>query len=543
MRKTVFRIVVFMAWAGVLTAGERPNILLLTVDSFRPDRLGCSGYRHARTPSIDRLAAGGVLFTRAFSTASWTNPSLVSMLTGLYPGVHGVERRGRSVPGALDTPMEAMARAGMMVPEINYLFPMPNYTGLGFTPNEFRDLPGFLAAYRDSTFFAWYHFHGPHLPYHPPERCLELFGLDSLEGSRSLAAVMENVLMPRGEYIFTPREQALVSALYDAEVAAQDEEIGRVLEALDSLGLTGKTIVVLSADHGEELFDHGWLGHASTSLSGTLFDELIRIPLIISWPARLPAGRVVARPVQSVDLMPTLFELAGLVWQGPGQGESLLPVIEDRGPGPGEVVFCETSICGYQCEDGLEPVWLRCVRTDRFKLVQTLAPGGEPSYSLYDLEADPGEREDCASRLPEEVIRLQGMLHARVFAGRRLRMSLLAADSAGTAAHGSGAPGPEAPCEVTSPREGETVAFGSYQGRVPVSWAGPEDSEYVVEYRVGRGKYHLEGSFPVRGSGETFGPFNRIFWQALPLYNPWSFRVVPRDRPELTGSWRTFNFE
>jgi len=546
LRKLIIRTAALLAWAGLLHATERPNILLLTVDSFRPDRLGCYGYRSAYTPNIDRLAGKGVLFTRAFSTASWTNASLISMLTGLYPGVHGVERRGVSVPKALVTPQEVMAAAGILVPEINYLFPMPNYTNLGFTRNSIRDVPRFLVEYQDSTFFAWYHYHGPHLPYNPPERCLKRFLPGKIPESRALAAVMENVLMPGGEFSFGEAEQKLVNALYDAEVAAQDEEIGRALKVLDSLGLAEKTIVVLSADHGEELFDHGWLGHASTSLNGTLFDELIRIPLIISWPSRLPAGKRVEEMAQAVDLMPTLFELAGLEWLGPLQGKSLLPLMKSReeaAPEPESMIYCESSVCGFQCEKGVEPVWLRCVRTERFKLVQTLVPGEAPAYSLYDLEADPGESRDVAEEFPGDLVRLKIMLQARVFAGERLREAVLAADEAAGGTPRAGALAAERRCEIISPAEKETVTYESYEGKVPVSWTGPEDGEYLVEYSVGRGKYHLEGSFPLRGNRETFGPFNRVFWRAFPLYNPWRFRVVPKDNGELASPWRTFTFK
>ena len=546
MRQIIFRIAVFLAWAGALKAVDRPDILLLTVDSFRPDRLGCYGYAHSCTPNIDRLAEKGVLFTRAFSTASWTNASLVSMLTGLYPGVHGVERRGRSVPEALETAIEVMAGAGVLVPELNYLFPMPNYTNLGFTPNVIRDIPRFLVEYQDSSFFAWYHFHGPHLPYNPPERYLKSFALEGIQNSRALTAVMGNVLMPSGEYSFGEQEQKLVSTLYDAEVAALDEEIGRVLDVLDSLGLAESTIVILSADHGEELFDHGWLGHASTSKNGTLFDEVIRIPLIVSWPARLPTGKVVDRLVQSVDLMPTIFELISLDWKGLRQGVSLLPMIEGKGESPldlRDAIFCESSVCGFQCDDDQEPVWLRCLRTERFKLVQTVVPGEEPSYSLYDLEADPGEKEDVARRFPEEVVRLKVMLHARIFTGERLQASILSADSAEGATRPAGAFQSGQPCEVVSPAEGEVVSHDSYDGKMPVSWTGSEDCEYIIEYEVGRGKYHIEGSFPIRGNEQTFGPFNPVFWGALPLYNPWRFRVVPKGRPDQAGPWRTFNFE
>jgi len=541
---------VFLFWPLSLWAengeGKLPNILLLTVDSFRPDRLGCYGAEGAQTPNIDRLAAGGVLFTRAYSTASWTNASLVSLLTALYPSVHGVQRRGESVPEELVTPLELLAEAGYFVPEINYLFPMPNYRNLGFTPNPHRDLVDFLAGYRDTTFFAWYHFHGPHLPYNPPPKYLKKFLPASKPDGGPLGAVLANVLMPRGEYTFSPREQTMVKALYDAEVAAQDEEIGRVLDALEELGLRKRTIVILTADHGEELFDHGWLGHASTSLSGTLYEELVHIPLIVSWPAHLKAGTRVDNLVQGVDLMPTLFELVGLELSAPHQGHSFAGLLNrDKTPEfLRETIFCETSVCGYQCPDSVEPVWLRCVRTDRAKLIQKIAPGERPSYSFFDLVKDPGEQHEASATEPEEMERLKGMLLAQVFRNLRLREALVKGGFAAGEQNASADIFEGVSRVVVSfPAEGERLTYSSHGGKVPVSWSGPERGEYIIEYVVGRGKYHLEGSFPVRGNRQTFGPFNPVFWRSFRLYNPWRFRVIPKGRPDLASAWRSFEFE
>ena len=551
-----FRVTVLVAFAAVFfcsaavcaqeTTRPGPNILILTVDSFRPDRLGCYGYARALTPNIDRLAREGVLFSKAYSTAAWTNASLVSMLTGLYPGVHGVERRGQSVPEALVTALEVLSKAGYYVPEINYLFPMPNYRNLGFTPDSCRDVPKFLAACRDTTFFAWYHFHGPHLPYNPPEKFLKKFLSGKKPSGKAVQAVQANILMPRGEFRFSPEEQKFVGALYDGEVAAQDEELGQVLEALDSLGLREHTIVILSADHGEELFDHGWLGHASTSFSGTLFEELIHIPLIVSWPGRLPEGKRVEELVQAVDLIPNLFELLGLELKVPCQGKSFLGLMrgEKVKEGARQTIFCETSVCGYQCPDSLEPDWLRCVRTERFKLVESIAPGENPRYALYDLQTDPGELHDAARRFPLETERLKGLLLAQVFENRSLRSAITAAQALDSARAGlNGLFQGLSRLEVIFPEEGEVVTYLSREGKVPVSWTGPAAGEYLVEYEVGQGKYHLKGSFQVKGNSQTFGPFNPVFWRALPLYNPWSFRVMPRGKPELASAWRNFKFE
>jgi len=519
------------------------NILLLTVDSFRPERLGCYGAGFAHTPNIDRLARRGVTFTRAYSTAAWTNPSLVSMLTGLYPSVHGVQRRGMSVPEEWVTPLELFREAGYLVPEINYLFPTPNYRNLGFTPNRIRDVSEFLIAYQDTAFFAWHHFHGPHLPYNPPEKYLKMFLPAEAEKIGGIKVVLGNTIIPRGERVFTPAERELVSALYNAEVAAQDEELGRVLDTLDSLGLAGNTIVILSADHGEELFEHGWLGHASTSLNGTLYEELIHIPLIISLPSRLGTNTRVNSLVQSVDLIPTLFDLLGLELPFPCQGTSLKNLLTGTGATlpAREQIFCETSVCGYQCPDSEDVTWLRTVSDGHTKLIETLAPGQIPRFAFFDLDSDAEERRDLARGSNDQLIRLQGRLAAQVFRNQRLAQALDKSFSPGRAA--GEAVEHTRRIEIVFPAEGEIITHSAHEGRVPVSWTGQEGAKYIIEYVVGSGKYYLKGSFPVRGSGETFGPFNPVFWSAFPRYNPWRFRVVPKGKPELASRWRAFAFK
>ena len=526
----------------VFSSSARPNILFLTVDSFRADRIGAYGYKAADTPNLDSLAARGVLFENAFSTAAWTNPSNVSLLTGIYPTAHTIERRGLSVPLSLHTPLEAMREAGMFVPEASYMFPMSNYTDLGFTPQPVRDMKKFLIEYQDSTFFCWYHFHGPHLPYDPPEPYRSKFFPEGVSDDQIVEAVMDNVLMPRGEYRFNAAEINTVKRLYDAEVAAQDRELGEVFHTLDSLGLTENTIVVITADHGEEQFDHGWIGHASTSLNGTLFDELIHIPLIISWPEKIPPGKRVATAVQSVDLMPTLFELAGLEWQGSLQGYSMMPLITDKGNFRRKAIFGETSICGYQCPDGSRPVWLNMVRTGGYKLIETVTPDGAQSYSFYDLKTDPGEKKNVASEFPDELTRLKTMLEAQKFASNTIRSTLLAADSAGVGAAEFATPGDKA-VKIKYPRDGQEIIYSDHNGEIRLEWEGSENGEYIIEYVVGEGKYRIEGTLPVRGNRQKFGSFNRVFWSAFPLYNPWRFRVMPSGNPELASQWRSITFK
>jgi arylsulfatase A-like enzyme len=172
-------------------------------------------------------------------------------------------------------------------------------------------------------------------------------------------------------------------------------------------------VIVVTADHGEELFDHGWIGHASTSRRATLFEEAVRIPWIVRYPPRIPAGRVVRGPAAQVDMMPTILDLAGVPTAGGVQGvqdprlgprgswkgESRLPVLVAGGTIPDHAVFAETTLAGYPSTPEESRVVLRAVRTGPWTLLQTRAPGGV-DYALYRRDRDPGETTDLADRLP-----------------------------------------------------------------------------------------------------------------------------------------------
>ncbi len=133
---------------------------------------------------------------------------------------------------------------------------------------------------------------------------------------------------------------------------------------------------------------------------------------------------------------------------------------------------------------------------------------------------------------------MQGRLAARIFENVRLARQLeREAPVPAAAVEFAG------PVEVLAPNEGERVSFQAVAGQVTIRWSGPPQAGYRLEYRVGQGKHRLEGAFDLTGNSESFGPFNRVFWRSLTLYNPFSFRVVPAGRPELASPWRTFTFE
>jgi arylsulfatase A-like enzyme len=220
---------------------------------------------------------------------------------------------------------------------------------------------------------------------------------------------------------FVPElDRPAVNALYDGEVRVFDDAVGRWVRKLEQLGLLEDTLIVILADHGEELLERGHVGHCSCNLKGTLYDECIRIPLILRLPGKLPAGRVVRRQVSQIDVMPTLLELAGLGVPDFVEGSSLLPLIWDETQSFREEAFAETTPAGWQSlpEDDRE-IW--CLRTERWKLIlNTDAAGRSQRYELYDLTADPGETRDLYAPGHPAVPRLAASLRAYIARARQV---------------------------------------------------------------------------------------------------------------------------
>jgi arylsulfatase A-like enzyme/predicted Zn-dependent protease len=369
-------------WTG------RYNVLLITLDTVRADRLGCYGNSAAETPSMDRLAADGVLFERAETAAPITLPAHVSILTGTYPAYHGVRNNGvyRLGPRAV-TLAEVLHSHGYKTGAVISGYPLAGRFGLsqGFDsyddrlPSEKIRQIGFrerraeevtrlglswLDAAASGRFFLWLHYFDPHAPYEPPSPFAERFALSP----------------------------------YDGEVAYTDREIGKVLDKLGSLGVMDKTLVVLVADHGEGLGQHGEATHGVF-----LYESTLRVPLILSLPGPLPRARRVSTPVRTIDLMPTILRLLDLPQPDELQGTSLLPLAS---PHPPDLLLKSLSESLLPRENyGWSE--LSAVRIGDWKYI--LAPREE----LYDLRTDPdernnvaGKREGDAARMREEVHRL-----------------------------------------------------------------------------------------------------------------------------------------
>lgn len=355
------------------TRDPRPadlNLLVITLDTTRADRLGAYGYEHAGTPVLDRLAREGVLFRHATSSAPLTLPSHSSMFTGKFPPAHGVrDNGGFFLDPREQTLAETLSARGFTTAGFVAAYVLDSKWGIdqgfsayadNFDLSKYRAIS--LGAIQrpanevvdraidffrgdsmpPSRFFAWVHLYDPHTPYEAPE----------------------------------PYRSQFAGKPYQAEIAFTDAQIGRLIAFLEEQRLLEQTVIVVAGDHGESLGDHGEQSHGFF-----IYESVMRVPFIIRAPIAAMRGRVIEDPVRLVDIMPTALDLLGVQSQAAMDGRSLVPLMTGA--------VREMGLESYS--EALYPLhhfgWsdLRSLREGRFKLIAA------PRPELYDLADDPGE--------------------------------------------------------------------------------------------------------------------------------------------------------
>lgn len=380
------------------------NVLVIVIDTLGAEHLGAYG-GPTRSPSIDRLAREGVLFERAFSTAPWTKPSIASLFTGVMPSRHGVRRLTDRLNESVATLAEHAQACGFETHAVisHFLITTEHGYGQGFDTFDGSAIAGhegissrkvtdqalaFLERRTDERFFLFVHYFDPHFAYHQHKRFAHT---GDYEGPVASGMEIWSLRDLRGELAQADVEH--LRDLYREEIAFTDFHVGRLLDALAEHGLAEDTLVVFTADHGEELMEHGWIGHTRT-----LYDELLRVPLIISLPSRIEP-RVVPEPVSLLDVAPTIAQLAGLPRLPGWEGTSLAPLLcEGKGVHLNRPVFAEVSF--GNADPGAEARNPRAadkvahktaVIVNDLKLIHD-----EPSdsYELFDRRSDGEERKN-----------------------------------------------------------------------------------------------------------------------------------------------------
>lgn len=391
------------------------NILFIDVDTLRADHLGCYGYPNPVSPAVDQLAAEGVVFERCYAQGIPTTPAHATMYTGMHPLSHNIVSHGGSVDLDRKIPVfpEKLQQAGYTTCAVDNLFDIKPWFARGY---EFYINPSYhhrmrllvtceeinsraipwLQQHSREPFFLFVHYWEPHTPYLPPERYRTFYeGGDPFDpANRGLERIKQTPFWGMwGDTWFRKlgpvTDPEYIVSLYDGEIRHADDGIAALLQALEDTGVADDTLVLLTADHGEVMYQHDiYFDHHG------LYEENIRVPLILRWPARLSAGARVSEFVQHMDFAPTLLgwggaevppSMDGRDFRGLAEGTDSMP-LWDR------VVSCENT---WQAKWSL--------RTDRHKLIVSREPDhhGTPMRELYDLDADPGEIENLATVEPQ----------------------------------------------------------------------------------------------------------------------------------------------
>ncbi len=422
--------------------GTGRNVILIVIDALRPDHMTTYGYSRPTTPGIDAWAGDALVFERAYAQAPWTKPATASLLTSLYPSMHGVNLMGSAVPQGIDLLPDLLSCHGyhtaiftanyfvsptfgfdrgvdrfyssspprlaqLMLGHILYqlgsrvrpLMSLAEFltrierrllgggapvTGLdaeGLT----RALWGWLDEIGDTPFFAYMHYMEPHAPYSPPAPYDKMFASNIPDGGRVTNFPEYTGFLPFdvGSTV-SPDSLADMLALYNGEIRFADQWMAALIEDLKRRGIYEKTLLLITADHGEEFYEHQGWGHGQS-----LFQELLHVPLIMSCPEALGAQGVrFPHIVRHIDLMPTILEVCALPLPESLAGWSLLPIVRGEEPdAPPRIVFSEVNHGGHfarSFQEGQRKV-IRCRR------------GGDELLLAFDLGRDAGETENLLS--------------------------------------------------------------------------------------------------------------------------------------------------
>lgn len=421
---------------------SKPNVILLTIDTLRADRLGCYGYERPLTPNLDRLAAHGVRFTEAITGGSWTQAAFPVMMTSTYASMYGgclgaltAERpspiqqlndNGYTTGGFSSSPLLSQAYAynrgfqhfadllpqetdpalrrmkgGQRLLRTPFTHAVARLLGQQTRPARIyvnaeaitHAAQEWIAAV-DQPFFAWLHYMDVHWPYHREETLTD--PQEIAQAWRDLAHLYDANW--NGAAISDAQRRHYIR-LYEEALVYTDAQVGKLLDYLESSGLMANTIIVAVSDHGEEFLEHGRWGHWENNLH----DEILKVPLIIRLPG-LGNGRVVEQQVRLLDLMPTLLALTGTSVPDGLEGRDLRPLWQG-----GNGAVKEPVSVSEMWRDHWHII---AVRTRQYKYIWDSKRPDQPQ--LFDLAADPGEKTNVAADYPALTAEFYDYVTARL---------------------------------------------------------------------------------------------------------------------------------
>jgi arylsulfatase A-like enzyme len=406
--------------------------VIISVDTLRADHLTPYGYDRETSPHIAKLARDSVLYEQAYAAHTNTAPSHASMLTGVYPGTHGIRQNGMKLLSTVPTLAEILSDGGYATGAFVSGWTLTPHTGLdrGFDVYDARFTrsrrPGAESwqiaerwlkktAKTGKPFFMFFHMFEPHFAYEPPDE----YALRFLPGQTALTVPLD-VGLPglMSKRRLSARAVTEYTARYDGEIAVADEIVGKIVRRLKRLALLDNTLIVFTSDHGETLFERAWIADHG----GRAYDEQAHVPMIVRFPHAEYRRKRVSAQVHHIDILPTVLDVTQRAAPPGLPGRSLLGVVRNRRqrsditrpvftharPEPERVPEITASLV----KTGI----ITAVRLPPFKLIEYPMASGGYFQQLFNIEVDPGETKNVAAANPEQVT----ALHAHLEAFRKL---------------------------------------------------------------------------------------------------------------------------
>ena len=508
------------------------NVMFLTVDSLRADAVTST-----LTPCLWKAVQEGRRYEQHRAVSAWTAPNVISVVTGLSPFDQGVYSRANAIQArwaeGWTVPLQQLANEGWAVAGTQAFMRADQYGNLGVAIEDDRDHIGWLTDHilNRKPYVFWYHDVEVHLPYHPEAQFLpeweRLLPAGDAAARTRLAAVMRLSALPSNTYRFPASDRPALRALYEGDVRQFDAWFCGFWSFVERSQMLRDTLLVFTADHGDELAERGKVGHASTTRDATLFEEVLRIPLVI-WGPGVSAGRV-ELPTDHLDIVPTVLAYLGKTpLTSPSgvatKGRNLLAAEL-----PSRSWQALTSKAGFGEQNSLDAneflaavmqgPWKAVIRVRDEKLIET---------RLYNLDADPGERKDLSDSQAAVILELVPPLLAATLGRRSPATGAAAATTAAVAV---------TPQWLFPDRSG-VLKFADVSDGLRLRWSGDPNLSYVLEYEAGAGASALSGEMQVTGTEKDFGKIDRKFWDTyIVSYGQFRMRVGIKGSNELKSAW------
>lgn len=498
---------------------EKINVALITVESLRNDMVTLEN-----CPNLLDSAKSGYRFTNYRANSGWTGTNIVSLLSGLTPFESGVHTRGQSVAPELKLPLEQLVDSGYSVVGLQPFMAMDIYQNLGVSIDSFSPDPlVWLARQKlnSSPFFLWYHYVHTHLPY-----------TGSSESVRStldpqLAKITTATAVHADEATYQPEDVELIHTLQQRNILDFDTWFKSLYQLYRTGGFQNNTILIVTADHGDEHGERGMVGHASTTLEGHLHEEIVHVPFFIWLPEKLrPENPDLEVAASHSDVMPSLMQLLKIT---PAQEFKGTTFLSNQNSIADEKTWTGMTSSGGFAEP--DPASIRyyeySLASGSWKLrLRQYAGSDREELFLYDLGADPGENDNLATVLPEQAMAMREKL-IPLISTKISRPIHLVEDS--TSADGIRP-------EWIHPSGSKKVSYESLDGKFFLEWSGESSRSYLLEYQAGHGTKVIQGTLDVEGNRKDFGKISQRYWNTWIVPNsPFKLRV--KEAGGSFGPW------